>query len=113
VCTAVLYPPPCLNFLVLFLSREKVQERKMYKAKEQRSRASSQKVKYLEEIEFSSREKVQEKISSKPLHAASSCKFPLTSSCSCFRFRMIITLLKDLKETDKRIEERQQKHFFR
>ena len=71
----------------------------MYKAKEQRSRASSQKVKYLEEIEFSSREKVQEKISSKPLHAASSCKFPLTSSCSCFRFRLIITLLKDLKET--------------
>ena len=71
----------------------------MYKAKEQRSRASSQKVKYLEEIEFSSREKVQEKISSKPLHAASSCKFPFTSSCSCFRFRMIITLLKDLKQT--------------
>jgi len=26
VCTAVLYYPPCLNFLVLFLSREKVQE---------------------------------------------------------------------------------------
>jgi hypothetical protein len=26
VCTAVLYYPPCLNFLVLFLSKEKVQK---------------------------------------------------------------------------------------
>ena len=28
VCTAVLYPPPCLNFLVLFLSREKVHKQR-------------------------------------------------------------------------------------
>jgi hypothetical protein len=26
-CTVVLYYPPCLNFLVLFLSREKVQRK--------------------------------------------------------------------------------------
>ena len=26
VCTDVLYPHPCLNFLLLFLSREKVKE---------------------------------------------------------------------------------------
>jgi len=30
VCTAVLYPPPCLNFLVLFLPREKVQKKNYY-----------------------------------------------------------------------------------
>jgi len=29
VCTAVLYSPPCLNFLVLFFSREKVHEEKL------------------------------------------------------------------------------------
>jgi len=31
VCTDVLYHHPCLNFLLLFLSREKVKEKKVNK----------------------------------------------------------------------------------